>query len=142
MIQLQPFTKANCDQRSLRIWVKAFIELMPVITKEYKDQELIDLLLFQLPWLCYGLGFEYRVSQSGGIVRKSEQPRRGLNDAASIGFHSNLSGSLKATSDANVSLDGGKGQNSQSDPLLSQPVRKNSETVQRWPFGPSYIHGC
>lgn len=43
---MQPFMKPNCESRALRIWIKAFIELMPIIVKEYKDTELIDLLLF------------------------------------------------------------------------------------------------
>jgi hypothetical protein len=30
------------------------MESMPVIVTEYKDTELVDLLLFNLPWLCHG----------------------------------------------------------------------------------------
>lgn len=54
-ISLQRFTKANCEQRDLRLWAKAFIESMPAIIGEYKDDELVALVLFKLPWLCYGL---------------------------------------------------------------------------------------
>ena len=45
-IQMQPFLKPNCDGRALRIWIKAFIEMMPIIVKDFKDSELVDLLLF------------------------------------------------------------------------------------------------
>lgn len=55
LLSQQPFTKANCNERVLRLWVKAFLELMPTIVNEYKDSELVDLVLFKLPWLCYGL---------------------------------------------------------------------------------------
>lgn len=55
LISQQNFTKANCNERVLRLWIKAFLEMMPTIVEEYKDNELLDLLLFKLPWLCHGL---------------------------------------------------------------------------------------
>ena len=107
--------KPNCESRTLRIWMKAFIEMMPTIIKEYKDAELVDLLLFQLPWLCYGFGNEYRINSAGQVVLKNESQSKGVNDNSSIG-KSNLSGSLIGTSvvsvpvssEANLSHEGGK----------------------------------
>ena len=55
LISQQPFTKANCNERVLRLWTKAFLQKMPTIVKEFGDHELIELLLFKLPWLCHGL---------------------------------------------------------------------------------------
>ena len=42
------------EPRNLRIWIKAFIEFLPQILLDFKDTELVDLLLFDLPWLCHG----------------------------------------------------------------------------------------
>jgi len=55
LISQQPFRKANCNERVLRLWVKAFLEMMPTIVKEFGDNELVELLLYKLPWLCHGL---------------------------------------------------------------------------------------
>jgi hypothetical protein len=44
--------------------VKAFIEALPQIVHEYKDEELVTLLLFNLPWLCHG-----KVSQAASAER-------------------------------------------------------------------------
>ena len=46
--------------------------MMPTIVGEYKDSELVDLVLFKLPWLCYGLKQGLKVTASGAIsVKKS-----------------------------------------------------------------------
>lgn len=58
------------------MWIKAFLELMPTIVEEFKDGELVDLLLFKLPWLCHGLKSGYKVSTSGTI---SVRPMSSLN---------------------------------------------------------------
>lgn len=34
--------------------MKSFIEFLPQILLDFKDTELVDLLLFDLPWLCHG----------------------------------------------------------------------------------------
>lgn len=44
--------------------------MMPVILTDFKDNELVDLLLFKLPWLCHGLYSGYKVSASGAISVK------------------------------------------------------------------------
>lgn len=138
---MQPFIKLSCESRALRLWVKAFLELMPAIVKEYKDAELVELLLFQLPWMCYGLGSDYRVNSAGAIVRKNDTQIKGLNDNTSVGFRSNLSGTIGPTSvfsvptlsDANMSQDNkALAESQQSHRHAVQPLR---------PFGPSYIHG-
>ena len=72
LISSQHFTKANCNERVLRLWVKAILEMMPAIITEYGDTELIELLLYKLPWLCHGIKQGLKVSASGAIsVRKS-----------------------------------------------------------------------
>lgn len=38
----------------MRLWIKAFLECMPRIVGEFEDTELVELLLFGLPWLCHG----------------------------------------------------------------------------------------
>ena len=67
LISQQPFIKANCNERVLRLWIKAFLELMPAIVNDFKDSELIDMLIFKLPWLCHGLQANYKVAASGAI---------------------------------------------------------------------------
>jgi len=44
----------SSEPKSLRIWIKAFIEVVPQILLDFKDTELIEQLLFVLPWLCHG----------------------------------------------------------------------------------------
>ena len=56
------FIKANCEARPLRLWVKAFLESLDEIVVKHKDQDLIDLLLYKLPWLCHGLKQGVKVS--------------------------------------------------------------------------------
>jgi len=34
--------------------MKAFLETLPQIILDFKDTELVDLLMFTLPWLCHG----------------------------------------------------------------------------------------
>jgi len=55
LISQQPFTKAGCHERVLRLWTKAFLEMMPTIVSEFGDLDLVELLLYKLPWLCFGL---------------------------------------------------------------------------------------
>ena len=38
----------------MRLWIKAFMEVLPQIMIDFNDTELVDLLLFSLPWLCHG----------------------------------------------------------------------------------------
>jgi len=44
--------------------------MMPVIVKEFGDNELVELLLFKLPWLCYGLKQGLKVAANGAISVK------------------------------------------------------------------------
>ena len=46
---------SKLEGRSLRLWVKAFLESINEIVTKHKDHELVDLLLYKLPWLCHGL---------------------------------------------------------------------------------------
>ena len=72
LIDQQPFKKANCNERVLRLWTKALLEMMPTIVTEFRDDELVNLLLFKLPWLCHGLKSGLKVSASGAVsVKKS-----------------------------------------------------------------------
>ena len=41
---------AKEDPKSLRLWVKAFLESIPKIIHEYNNKELLELLVFTLPW--------------------------------------------------------------------------------------------
>ncbi len=48
----QDFLKANSEPRKLRLWVKVFLRSLSLIFDTYNDLEIVDLLLFKLPWLC------------------------------------------------------------------------------------------
>lgn len=41
---------AKEDPKSLRLWVKVFLESISKIIHEYNDKELMELLVFTLPW--------------------------------------------------------------------------------------------
>ena len=77
----------------LRLWIKAFLELMPTIVNEFKDNELVDLLLFKLPWLCHGLQANYKVSAIGAISVRPPSSRLGAGgDHGSVNNSSVASG--------------------------------------------------
>lgn len=38
------------EPRSLRTWVKVFIDCLPKIVHDYCDNELLELIIFKLPW--------------------------------------------------------------------------------------------
>lgn len=50
----QTFLNGASEPRFLRLWMKAFLETLPQIILDFKDTELVDLLMFTLPWLCHG----------------------------------------------------------------------------------------
>lgn len=41
---------AKEDPRSLRLWVKVFLESLSKIIHDYNDSELLELIVFKLPW--------------------------------------------------------------------------------------------
>jgi len=41
---------AKEDPKTLRVWVKVFLESISKIIHEYNDKELLELLVFKLPW--------------------------------------------------------------------------------------------
>ena len=48
--------------------------MMPTIIKEYGNNELVELVLFKLPWMCHGLKEGLKVSASGAVsVRRTSQ---------------------------------------------------------------------
>ena len=71
---------------------------MPAIVNEFKDNELVDLVLFKLPWLCHGLQANYKVSASGAISVKPLSSRLGgAGDQGSVNNSSVASGTLAAS---------------------------------------------
>lgn len=53
------------------------MEVLPQILMDFKDTELVDLLLFNLPWLCHGKPQEPKncdVSPSGSPVKGALSP--------------------------------------------------------------------
>jgi len=41
---------AKEEANSLRIWLKVFVDTMSVLIDDFKDYELLELLIFKLPW--------------------------------------------------------------------------------------------
>ena len=41
---------AREDAKALRLWVRVFTESISKIIHEYNDRELLELLIFKLPW--------------------------------------------------------------------------------------------
>lgn len=41
---------AKEDPKTLRVWVKVFLESISKIIHEYNDKELLELIVFKLPW--------------------------------------------------------------------------------------------
>lgn len=54
---------SKLEGRSLRLWIKAFLESIDDIVIKHRDHELVDLLLYKLPWLCHGLKQGTRIRQ-------------------------------------------------------------------------------
>lgn len=50
IINKQSFMNAKEDPKTLRVWVKVFLESLSKIIHEYNDSELLELLVFKLPW--------------------------------------------------------------------------------------------
>ncbi|CDW86819.1 UNKNOWN [Stylonychia lemnae] len=50
VINRQGFVNAKEESQALRIWVKVFLETITNIIHEYQDHELLELLVFKLPW--------------------------------------------------------------------------------------------
>ena len=43
-------TKTKEEPGALRIWMKVFEDSLSLLINEYKDHELLELILFKLPW--------------------------------------------------------------------------------------------
>ncbi len=41
---------AKEDPKTLRLWVKVFLESLSKIIHEFNDKELLELIVFKLPW--------------------------------------------------------------------------------------------
>ena len=52
LINKQSFVKAKSEDSglSLRLWIRVFINLLATIIHVYQDYELLELLVFKLPW--------------------------------------------------------------------------------------------
>lgn len=50
MINKQSFVNTKEEASSLRIWIKVFIDTMSILIDDFKDYELLELLIFKLPW--------------------------------------------------------------------------------------------
>eukprot|EP00347_Sterkiella_histriomuscorum_P009398 403341366 len=50
IINRQGFVNAKEDSQALRIWVKVFLETITNIIHDYQDSELLELIVFKLPW--------------------------------------------------------------------------------------------
>jgi hypothetical protein len=50
LINKQSFVNAKEEPAALRIWMRVFMDSLPLIIDDFKDYELLELLLFKLPW--------------------------------------------------------------------------------------------
>lgn len=50
MINRQSFMNAKEDPKALRIWAKVFLDSLCIIINDFNDMELLELLVFKLPW--------------------------------------------------------------------------------------------
>jgi hypothetical protein len=50
IINKQGFVNAKEEPRALKIWTSVLIDNISIIMHTYKDYELLELLLFNLPW--------------------------------------------------------------------------------------------
>jgi hypothetical protein len=55
------------NSRALRVWIKAFLESLSAIVLDYKEQEIVEMLLFKLPWLCHGIRLNLFGKHSGSV---------------------------------------------------------------------------
>jgi hypothetical protein len=62
----------SSEPKSLRLWIKAFIEVIPQILLDFKDTELIEQLLFVLPWLCHGKSQEKKIIDNSPLTSPSK----------------------------------------------------------------------
>ena len=49
------------------MWIKAFLESLSAIVLDYKEQEIVEMLLFKLPWLCHGIRLNLLGKHSGSV---------------------------------------------------------------------------
>ena len=169
LISAQPFMKGTCNERHLRIWMKAFIEQMGSIVNQFKDQRLLELLLFDLPWLCHGVDRSVKIGKNGGFQgRSSSQLPGGQISAFNLNNDDGISQSQRSLfsqgaagtslarmpslpSDFNGSSQGGGGQGrisatnsvrSSVNPIHAKNATMNALlTNSNWSFSPCCTHG-